>query len=98
MKSFVVVLLAATALLTGCASVLKKLNEPKLNYADYAGEPVKSFYLYNMNGWAPVSEFPLLVQLICVNGMVLPPAFVRFTGEVAVTVAVADPVFAPVCL
>jgi hypothetical protein len=60
-KGALISCLAATAMLTGCAATLKKLNEPKLNYADYAGEPVKSFYLNNYNGWAPVSRDQLVV-------------------------------------
>ena len=33
-----------TALLAGCAT------GPKLDYTDYAGEPVKSFYMANFDG------------------------------------------------
>jgi len=60
-KGALISCLVATAMLTGCAATLKKLNQPKLNYADYAGEPVKSFYLNNYNGWAPVSKDQLVV-------------------------------------
>lgn len=54
------VLLAAAAL-TGCASTLAKLNGPKLNYTEYAGEPVKSFYMSNFDGWSAVSKDQLVV-------------------------------------
>jgi hypothetical protein len=42
-------------LLAGCAT------GPKLNYAEYAGEPVKSFYLGNFDGWNAVSRDQLVV-------------------------------------
>jgi hypothetical protein len=45
----------AAALLTGCAS------GPKLNYTEYAGEPVKSFYMSNFDGWSAVSRDQLVV-------------------------------------
>lgn len=50
------VLLLAAASLCGCASTLAKLNGPKLDYTEYAGEPVKSFYLGNYDGWSAVSK------------------------------------------
>jgi hypothetical protein len=43
------------ALLAGCASA------PKLDYTDYAGEPVKSFYMNNFDGWTAVSKDQLVV-------------------------------------
>src|SRR6187431_781224 len=46
---------AAAALLTGCAT------GPKLNYTEYAGEPVKSFYMSNFDGWSAVSKDQLVV-------------------------------------
>jgi len=60
MKSSLVVLLAAASL-AGCASTLAKLNGPKLDYTEYAGEPVKSFYLGNYDGWSAVSKDQLVV-------------------------------------
>ena len=54
-------ILVAAALLTGCASTLAKLNGPKLNYTEYAGEPVKSFYMSNFDGWSAVSKDQLVV-------------------------------------
>jgi hypothetical protein len=42
-------------LLAGCAT------GPKLDYTDYAGEPVKSFYLGNFDGWSAVSKDQLVV-------------------------------------
>ena len=48
-------LVAAAAMLTGCAS------GPKLNYNEYAGEPVKSFYMSNFDGWSAVSKDQLVV-------------------------------------
>ena len=47
--------LAAAALLAGCAT------GPKLDYTDYAGEPVKSFYMSNFDGWNVISKDQLVV-------------------------------------
>ena len=43
------------ALLTACAT------GPKLNYSEYAGEPVKSFYMSHFDGWSAVSKDQLVV-------------------------------------
>jgi hypothetical protein len=51
----------AAALLTGCASTLAKMNGPRLNYSEYAGEPVKSFYMANFDGWSAVSKDQIVV-------------------------------------
>ena len=56
----VATLLAAT-LLAGCASTLAKLNGPKLDYTEYAGEPVKSFYMSNFDGWSAINKDQLVV-------------------------------------
>ncbi len=47
--------LCAAALLSGCAT------GPKLNYTEYAGEPVRSFYMSNFDGWTAVSKDQLVV-------------------------------------
>ena len=61
-KSSLLVIVSAVALLSGCAATLKKLSEPKLSYLEYAGEPVKSFYMRSTdNGWSPVSKDQLVV-------------------------------------
>jgi hypothetical protein len=44
-----------TALLAGCAT------GPKLDYTDYAGQPVKSFYMNTFDGWTVVSKDQLVV-------------------------------------
>jgi hypothetical protein len=49
-------LLGAAALLAGCAS-----NRVQLDYTDYAGEPVKSFYMSNFDGWNAVSKDQVVV-------------------------------------
>jgi hypothetical protein len=49
--------LAAAAALAGCASMKKS----QLDYREYAGEPVKSFYMNNFDGWAPVSKDEVVV-------------------------------------
>ena len=43
------------ALLAGCAT------GPKLDYTDYAGEPVRSFYMSSFDGWTVVSKDRLVV-------------------------------------
>jgi hypothetical protein len=58
--SLVATILVATSL-AGCAATLAKLNAPKLDYTEYAGEPVKSFYLGNYDGWSAVSKDQLVV-------------------------------------
>ena len=49
--------LAAATMLAGCASMKKS----QLDYHEYTGEPVKSFYMSNFDGWAPVSKDELVV-------------------------------------
>jgi len=44
-----------TALLAACAT------GPKLDYTDYAGEPVKSFYMANFDGWTVISKDQLVI-------------------------------------
>jgi hypothetical protein len=62
MKTSLVALALAAVLLTGCVSTLKKLSQPKLQYTEYAGEPVKSFYMRSQdNGWSPVSRDQLVL-------------------------------------
>jgi hypothetical protein len=46
---------AALVLLAGCAT------GPKLDYTDYAGEPVKSFHMSHFDGWSAVSRNQLVV-------------------------------------
>jgi hypothetical protein len=55
MKTSVITSVFAAALLAGCAT------GPKLNYTEYAGEPVKSFYMSNFDGWSAVSKDQLVV-------------------------------------
>ena len=43
------------ALFAGCAT------GPKLDYADYAGEPVRSFYMSNFDGWTVVSNNQVVI-------------------------------------
>jgi hypothetical protein len=61
MKTSLVATVIAAALLAGCASTLAKMNAPKLDYNEYAGEPVKSFYMGNFDGWSAVSKDQLVV-------------------------------------
>jgi hypothetical protein len=48
--------LAGAALVAGCAT-----NRPQLDYTDYAGEPVKSFYMSNFDGWNAIAKDQLVV-------------------------------------
>jgi hypothetical protein len=61
MKTALVTALIAITMLAGCASTLKKLQGPKLDYHEYTGEPVKSFYMSNFDGWTPVSKDEVVV-------------------------------------
>jgi hypothetical protein len=61
MKIALVITLAAAVMLAGCASTLKKLQGPKLDYHEYTGEPVKSFYMSNFDGWTSVSKDEVVV-------------------------------------
>ena len=54
MKALLSVAFAAV-LFAGCAS------DPKLNYSEYAGEPVQSFYMPELDGWTSVSKDQLVV-------------------------------------
>ena len=47
--------IAAATLFAGCAT------GPKLDYTDYAGEPVKSFYMNNFDGWTVVSKDQVVI-------------------------------------
>jgi hypothetical protein len=61
MKTSLVITLAAAVLLVGCASTLKRMQGPKLDYREYTGEPVKSFYMHDLDGWTPVSKDEVVV-------------------------------------
>ena len=61
MKIATLTTIVAATLLAGCASTLAKLKGPQLDYTDYAGQPVKSFYLDNTDGWHAVSKDQLVV-------------------------------------
>lgn len=47
--------MCAAALCAGCGTT------PKLDYNEYAGQPVKSFYMPDFEGWSPVSKNQLVV-------------------------------------
>ena len=60
-----IVLSLSTAMtIAGCASTLSKLNGPdaNLNYAEYAGDPVSSFWMSSVDGWAAVSDTEIFVR------------------------------------
>ena len=61
MRYSLVATVLAAASLAGCASTLAKLNGPKLDYTEYAGEPVKSFYMNDFDGWTAVSKDQIVV-------------------------------------
>lgn len=83
MKTSLVTTALIATLLAGCAT------NPKLEYTDYVGEPVKSFYLDNFDGWTPVSKDQLVVwtginkaYLLTVTGYC---PDLKFANTVAVT-------------
>ena len=47
---------AAVTSLAGCASM-----KSQLDYHEYTGEPVKSFYMTNFDGWTSVSKDEVVV-------------------------------------
>jgi hypothetical protein len=57
MKASFAIAVAATTMLAGCASMKKS----QLDYHEYTGEPVKSFYMNNLDGWSPVSKDEVVV-------------------------------------
>ncbi len=62
MKISLVAGLLALMTLTGCASTLQRLKEQEqLSYTEYAGEPVKSFWLSRFDGWSAVDDDQLVV-------------------------------------
>ena len=83
MKTSLLVAATAAGLLAGC------VQTPKLDYREYVGEPVKSFYMVNYDGWTPVSDHSLVVwtgineaYLITVNGYC---PDLKFANAIAVT-------------
>jgi hypothetical protein len=83
MKISLVPTVLAAALFAGCAS------GPKLDYTDYAGEPVKSFYMPSFDGWTAVSKDQLVVwsglnkaYLLTINGYC---PDLEFANAIAVT-------------
>jgi hypothetical protein len=58
MKVSIVAFVMAVALLSGCKSLK---GDDKLQYTDYAGEPVKSFQFFNFDGWTAVNNRQLVV-------------------------------------
>jgi hypothetical protein len=55
MKTSMVAAVLVAGLAAGCAS------QTKLDYREYAGQPIKSFYMNNYDGWSPVSKDQLVV-------------------------------------
>jgi hypothetical protein len=83
MKMSLVPTVLAATLFAGCASA------PKLDYTDYAGEPVKSFYMPSFDGWTAVSKDQVVVwsgfnkaYLLTVNGYC---PDLEFANAIAVT-------------
>jgi hypothetical protein len=83
MKIALLVSALAAATLAGCAS------SAKLDYREYAGEPIKSFYMTDFDGWSPVSDNQLVVwtginkaYLLSVKGYC---PDLKFANAVAVT-------------
>jgi hypothetical protein len=64
MRYFIVIGLVAATLFTGCASTIARLkgSDAELNYADYAGEPIRSFAMTWFDGWTVVGDKQLVVR------------------------------------
>lgn len=64
MKPFITAALFTAVLLAGCANTIAKLKGPdaNLNYADYAGEPIQSFWMSRVDGWASISDREIVVR------------------------------------
>jgi Family of unknown function (DUF6491) len=54
---------AAAVAALGCASTLNKLagDGPKLDYREYAGDPIDRFTAFDIDSWTPVSRNQLVV-------------------------------------
>jgi len=53
---------AALLMIAGCASAAKALKgDDRLQYTDYAGEPVKSFSFFNFDGWTAINKRQVVV-------------------------------------
>lgn len=61
MFSRVIALLLTASLAAGCSAGLQRQDGGKLNYLDYAGEPVDRFTATRISGWTPVSRNQLVV-------------------------------------
>jgi Family of unknown function (DUF6491) len=61
-KSLLVLITAALAT-TACASAISKStgDNAKLDYREYAGEPVERFTAFDIDSWTPVSRNQLVV-------------------------------------
>jgi Family of unknown function (DUF6491) len=55
------VLLAALAMAGCAADVARRAEAERKSYIDYAGEPVKEFFAWRIDGWTPVSRNQLVV-------------------------------------
>ena len=55
MKTAPFVTALAAAALAGCAS------GPKVDYREYAGQPIDSFLMPDFDGWAPVTDHQLVI-------------------------------------
>lgn len=54
--------LGVVAALAGCASGMARREQaPPDRYVEYAGEPIKEFFAWRIDGWSPVSRDQLVV-------------------------------------
>lgn len=61
MGSRAIATLLVASLAAGCSAGLPRDDGGKLNYLDYAGEPVDRFTATRISGWTPVSRNQLVV-------------------------------------
>jgi len=50
------------ALSAACTTGKLKDNNPDLNYQDYAGEPISSFWMPQLDGWTVIDDKLLMVR------------------------------------
>jgi len=64
MNRYLIIGLAATLALTGCANTIARLKgaDADLDYANYAGEPIGSFAMTSLDGWTVVEDKQLVVR------------------------------------
>jgi len=61
MKTELISFLLVTVLISGCETIAKS-RANQLNYPDYAGAPIRSFWMPQLDGWTVVDDKLLVVR------------------------------------